>query len=353
MNYEAEKRYIGDLSQLFHIRTFRMVGGRAEGTLCTEIHNGSGLCLTIAADRCMDLQHVRFHDCNIGYINDCGVVAPTYFDANGAEFLRSFTAGMLTTCGLSHMGSPCEDNGETLGLHGRIANTPASEYSVTTAVEDGVPTVYIRGKMRQSRLFGEHFELTREYKIRYGCNKITMTDTVENTGYRPWEHMQLYHFNFGYPLVCEDTRIYLPSAKVEPRTAFAAQGLSCWDTIESPTDNAEEACYYHTLRKAPDGHSSAAIYNHRRNLGVAYTFDADLLDTFVEWKLMGSGEYVIGLEPSNAPVDGRDKARVNGQLKFLQPQEKKQYTFTIRFLQGEQELEAVKVQQNQLVSSKA
>lgn len=58
-----------------------------------------------------------------------GIVAPL-FESQGNGFLRSFYAGLLTTCGLSYIGTPCEDEGETLGLHGRLAATPAEEVGI-------------------------------------------------------------------------------------------------------------------------------------------------------------------------------------------------------------------------------
>ena len=37
----------------------------------------------------------------------------------------------MTTCGLTYMGAPCTDAGDTLGLHGRISNTPACDVGVS------------------------------------------------------------------------------------------------------------------------------------------------------------------------------------------------------------------------------
>ena len=58
---------------------------------------------------------------------------------------------------------------------------------------------------------------------------------------------------------------------------------------------------------------------------LAITFDAENLDGFVEWKMMGVRDYVLGLECGNCYPDGRDVMRKIGMLKFLQPGEKKRY----------------------------
>ena len=58
-------------------------------------------------------------------------------------------------------------------------------------------------------------------------------------------------------------------------------------------------------------------------------FDHKALPYFVQWRMLGKGEYVTGLEPANAPIDGRDKARASSQLPFLEPGEKRIYNFIV------------------------
>lgn len=61
-----------------------------------------------------------------------GIVAPSYFEDEGFKSLRSLSLGLLTTCGLTYFGIPSYENGEELGLHGRIGNIPAEEVGVKT-----------------------------------------------------------------------------------------------------------------------------------------------------------------------------------------------------------------------------
>lgn len=60
------------------------------------------------------------------------------------------------------MGSPCQDNGEHFGLHGRISNTPAEEVYSGTRWIDGKPVLMISGRMREANFFGENVILDRE-----------------------------------------------------------------------------------------------------------------------------------------------------------------------------------------------
>ena len=61
-------------------------------------------------------------------------------------------------------------------------------------------------------------------------------------------------------------------------------------------------------------------------VGLTISFDASDLDGFVEWKMMGVRDYVLGLECGNCYPDGRDVMRRTGMLKFLNPGESKTYT---------------------------
>ena len=118
-------KYIGHESQLYGVEEHRLVGGRGDGMRLLQVKNGKGLEFTVSADRCADISRLSYRGINMGYFSPCGYVAPAYYDDKGVGFLKSFSAGFLTTCGLTAVGSPCEDQGEGLPLHGTIGNTPA------------------------------------------------------------------------------------------------------------------------------------------------------------------------------------------------------------------------------------
>lgn len=117
--------YLGHANQVSYVEEHRLVGGKGDGLRLFEMDNGIGTRLTVSADRCCDISRLSFRGTNMGYLSPCGYVAPSYYDGVGDGFLKSFTAGFLTTCGLQAVGTPCTDDGEELPLHGSIANTPA------------------------------------------------------------------------------------------------------------------------------------------------------------------------------------------------------------------------------------
>jgi hypothetical protein len=327
--FETQRPYIGNIDQLFDVKTYRFVGARREGVLATDISNGAGMEFTVTADRCMDIYSLKYKGKSLNYLTPSGLAGPCYYEPEDDRWLRSFAAGFLTTCGLTTIGTASIDGGETLGIHGRIANIPADNFNVVRSNANDIPSVSLKGTMNESVLFGNCLTLTREIKCRYGENKLYLTDTVENIGYRTSPHMILYHFNIGYPLLSEYAMLEIPSQKITPRDEFAAQMLSKWNVIDPPQNNARESCFYHNLECDENGVSTVGVTNPKEQIGMRIHFDHKALPYFVQWRMLGKGEYVTGLEPANAPIDGRDKARASSQLPFLEPGEKRIYNFIV------------------------
>lgn len=74
----------------------------------------------------------------------------------------------------------------------------------------------------------------------------------------------------------------------------------------------------------------ASIYQPKLDIGLSIHFDTEELDGFVEWKMMGVRDYVLGLECGNCYPDGRKAMRESGMLKFLAPGESKCYTVKVK-----------------------
>lgn len=310
--------YIGHPSQLSGVEEHRLVGGKGDGMRLCEIENGKGLQMTISPDRCCDITRLRFRGVNLSYLSPCGYVAPAYYDGTGSNWLKSFTAGFLTTCGLQAVGSPCVDQGEELPLHGSIANIPAQH----SYWEEDEAAIRVHALVRDEEIFGRKLVLKRVIRISREENSFTIRDEIENTGDRTEPLEILYHMNMGYPLLDEDSVITIPAAEVVPRNEHAAEDIANWMRMEKPRAGYEERCYYH---KFGDTCGKASIYQPKLGIGLEISFDAGELDGFVEWKMMGIRDYVLGLECGNCYPDGRDVMRRTGMLKFLKPGERKRY----------------------------
>jgi hypothetical protein len=330
-------KYVGDLSQLFGVKSYTLDGGRAEGVRAVDVKNGSGLEFTVLPGRCLDLSCLSYKGVNCSYISKTGIVSSQYYNEKGAGFLRSFFAGFLTTSGLTNVGSPCEDTDEELGLHGRISNTPAYDISAGTEWVEGLPLMKVSGKARQAAVFGENIELRREISCKYGENKVYINDTVENYGFKDEPLMLLYHFNLGYPLLSEKSYL-ISSSKVEPRNGEAAKGLNNYSTFQPPTKDYSEQVFYHEPKTQVDGKTCVALINPELRLGAAIWFNKNQLCRLTQWKQAGEGEYVMGIEPCNCHVDGRAEERKRGTLEFLKPGEIREFNLEVEILDGEHDI---------------
>ena len=307
--------YIGNPLQIRGCEHYTLHGGRGEGMNMLYIRNGLGLEAWVSLDRCGDLSRVSFKGENMGYFAPCGYVSPQYYDHIGAGFLKSFTAGFFTTCGLCAVGSPCTDEGEDLPLHGTISNTPAESWSCDE--DEGGLTLKI--KVRDGAIFNRKLLLCRTYRFSYTENSISVSDEVKNEADVESPYMILYHCNMGYPLLSENSEVNIPAASVTPRNDHAAKYTDTALEMEVPQTSYEERCYYHDVI-ANDGVAKVSIFNPDISRGVVMTYDKQALPFFTEWKMMGKTDYVLGLEPGNCTPDGRDVLRKNGTLKFLAPQ---------------------------------
>mgnify|MGYP005843344149 CR=1 FL=1 len=335
-------KYIGDSSQLFGVKDYRLNGGKAEGVRAVDIKNGSGLEFTVLPDRALDIAYLSYKSVNFSYISKTGIVGPQFYYERGTGFGRSFYAGFLTTCGLTNVGSPCTENGEELPTHGRISNTPAEEVYAGTEWVDGIPNMVVKGKVREARLFGENLVLQREIVTKYGENRICINDTVENYGFRDEPLMILYHFNIGYPLLSSKSYLIAPSIKVVPRDEEAAKGTDEYSRFQMPVHGYKEQVFYHELKSDEDGKTFAALINPVQELGVVIRFNNTQLKRLTQWKQMGEGEYVLGIEPCNCPVQGRVKAREQGLLEFVKPGEVRKFNLEIEVLEGSERINQLK-----------
>ena len=318
--------YIGHEQQLYGVEEMRLIGGKADGMRVLQVRNGSGLEFTVSVDRCADLSRLSLGGSNFGYFSPCGYVSPKYYDNEGNGFLKSFTAGFLTTCGLSNVGTPCVDGGESFPLHGTISNTPAE--SVQYWIEND--EIHIKARIRDAAIFSHQLVLEREYVVPLFQNELCINDTVKNIGSCETPVQILYHCNVGYPLLDENTVVSIPSVQVTPRNDHAAEDMENCLRMEKPQRGYEERCYFHSFGADP----KISVYNPTLKKGLVMSYDSDALQYFTEWKMMGEYDYVLGIEPGNTLPDGRDVMRENGLLESLKPQEEKRFSLKFTFVEG-------------------
>lgn len=318
-------KYIGHQNQLYGVEEMRLTGGKADGMRMLYVRNGKGLEFWISLDRCGDISRLSVKGDNFGYFAPCGYVSPKFYDNKGAGFLKSFTAGFFTTCGLTAVGSPCMDNGEELPLHGTVSHIPCESFGYWIKNNE----IHIKLVIRDASIFSYQLLMEREYVVSLDENKISLKDEIKNIGSCDAPLEVLYHCNMGYPLLSEKSEISIPATAIIPRNEHAKSGIdTCLEAIV-PEKGYEEMCYYHEI----SGVAKVSIYNPDIKKGVEMTYDTKELPCFTQWKMMGEYDYVMGLEPGNCYPDGRDVMREKGMLEILKPDQTKVHNLTFEIIE--------------------
>ncbi|MCA9427195.1 MAG: aldose 1-epimerase family protein, partial [Candidatus Omnitrophica bacterium] len=302
--------YTGSLRQIGGIARSQLSEGPGKGMEIATLRTGSGFDLTLLMDRGMDISTASYRGVPLNWSSPSGDAHPNRFDPHGLGWLRTFPGGLLVTCGLRQTGSPCEDEGEALGLHGRYTSLPAERICHTEGWEGDDYVMRLSGEMREAVIFGENLVLHREYRAILGEPRITLTDTVTNEGSSPSPHMILYHCNFGFPLLSPGTELSTPHAQIEPRNPDLEDPEGPLRFTE-PISGYQERVYYHLMETDAEGYVSVRLKNPSIDGGLTFTLEYrhDQLPHFTQWKMMGKRDYVCGLEPGNARVEGRAKER--------------------------------------------
>lgn len=319
-------RLCGRLDQIAGFSRYEMTEGFAKGVEIIEVRTGSGFEFGVCPSRGLDIVWARHNGKSLSWQSKTGIVHPAFYNEANLGWLRGFAGGLLTTCGLHSFGPACEDEGETFGLHDRISYTPAENvHSKTEWIGDSMCNLSIEGTLRQTRVFGANLRLEREIRTQLGRSHVFVNDKITNDGFAPAPLTLLYHCNFGFPFIAPGSMIRLPSMEARPRDEAAQKGADNWQTMEEPNAEYAEQCFFHEMAATHEGYVKAEIWNPEFNLSAYLQYKKAQFPFFTQWKMMGAGDYVCGLEPSNAPLASRAELRRRGELPFLDVGETREF----------------------------
>ncbi len=312
---------LGRMEQLASIRRLVSDDGKGRGMRVLEVNNGSGLSFTVYPDRGMDIGQAYYKGTPLAWVSRNLEVAPHFYDPTDFEWLRTWGGGLLTGCGLTNVGGPNEAGGERHGLHGRLSHLRAEAVNTATGWQNDAFALEVQGTVRQGKVFGENLTRTRTISTRLGEAAITVRDRIENQGFAPAPLMLLYHLNLGWPLVDSGATLEATRHKVKPQNTRAAEGLATWQDITAPQPGFLEQVYYHTLPPNRQGLASMRLANPKIGLAFTVSYRVAELPYLIQWKMMGQGEYVVGLEPANCFPEGQSRMAEQNILRHLQPGE--------------------------------
>ncbi|NLX11282.1 MAG: aldose 1-epimerase family protein [Chloroflexi bacterium] len=317
------------MEQLAGVRLGELGDGSERGARVADVYTASGFQFAVLLDRALDIGLASYQGAPLAAHLVAPFAHPAFYEPQGLGWLRTFGGGLVTGCGMNWMGAPAEDNGQALGIHGRLSHIPATNVSTGAEWQGDDYVIWVEGQVREAMLFNYNLLLKRRISTTLTGTSLRIQDEVINDGYRPTEHMMLYHCNFGFPFVSPDSTLSVDSARMVPRDAVAEPGVDQHLQFQDPVPGYDEQVFYHTPRADASGYATARLTNPNLGLSAYVRFRTAELPCLIEWKMMGAGEYVCGLEPGSAWVSGRPAAREAGQVKVLQAGERVSYDLEI------------------------
>ena len=332
---------ISNHHQLGGIETSVLDNGAGRGTRIAWINTGTGLRYKVVLDRAMDIADAFYNQHSLAWLSHVGIASPQPMSDKGIDWLRTFGGGLLTTCGLSHVGGPETDSYGERGVHGLISNVPAEiESIIQPDPVNGKMDMSITGVMKETKIFGPSLELKRTISATLGEPTIKIHDEVLNRGNTHAPHMLLYHFNFGWPLVDEGTDL-LWNGPTKPRFENTAKIFKegnnfrkCQPPIESHHGSGEEVGIIYPQADAT-GNCVCGLYNSKIGIAVSMRFNKKQLPWLTNWQHWGKNEYVTGIEPGTHPPMGQAKARELNQLIHITPGEMSSYDIELNVMENE------------------
>ena len=331
--------HLGNLDQVAYIRPNQGNAGKEFGLKMLAVKNGL-LDFTVLEGRCLDIFDMHYKGVNLSFISKSGLTSQLLQAQLGEEGLRSLTGGLMYTCGLSNVGPDCVYKGQGQAFHGRMRMTAAENVAVSRRWEGDDLILEVGGEMRESQLFREDLVLRRTITTRAGEKSVLIKNEVENLAFTPREIMLMFHINPGFPILDEGSELIAQIQSIVPRNEVSAEGLKNFSQITMPVDGRIEEAYYLKIGMDDKGDTAAAFVNDRLKMGVYIEYNNKALPEFIYWKAMGSGDYAVGIEPSNCIPEGiAGQSESGGKLVEIAPFEKLQYDLRIGVLDGEQEIE--------------
>ena len=322
---------VSNIAQVGGIETSVLDNGLGKGVRIAWINTGTGLRFKVVIDRAMDIADAFFNQYSLSWLNHPGVVAPQPFSNRGTDWLRTFGGGLITTCGLSHVGGPEQDEHGERGLHGLISNISAEVVSIIQPdPARGIFSMSITGIIKQTQIFGPSLELKRTISATLGSSIIHLHDEIINRGNETAPHMLLYHCNFGWPLADEGAQIFCNGEKT----------ITCPTVSEKHNGSGQDVFF---IDSAPnkEGICVCGIENKKIGLAAVLKFPKKQLPWLTNWQHWAKGEYVTGIEPGTHPPIGQAKAREEGSLIFIAPGETRTYDLEIDILNNQEEIKKV------------
>lgn len=320
--------HVGSLGQVASVTPVTLEEGVGRGSRVLMVRVAGGIDCDVLVDRGLDIGYAKAGTTTLSWLAPRGFPAPAFAEHSGAGWARTFGGGLLTTCGMAHVGPPV-DAPAGAGLHGRVASLPADGVASSVEWNGDEPEVRIAGTVVETTLGGPTLERRRTITIPAGRAELRVEDVVTNVGSHPAPHMYRFHPNLGFPLVRPGDVLDVPGADLVGWRSDAPPRERAWNRVAAPDAAGQEEVLYLGGRSSPPGRALL-----RRDPGADPYLDldwsAETLPVLVVWKLQRARSNVLAIEPSTVEDDGLEAAEAKKRVILLQPDESRTYHLRFR-----------------------
>lgn len=328
-------------SAAWWVRKSTLHGGKQEGVDLIEVNNGC-LSFVVIPTRGMNVLKVEAGDVRLGWDSPVKeVVHPSFINLEsrgGLGWLEGFNEWM-TRCGLEWAGYPGKDKfinnvGDevemNLTVHGKVANTPASEVEVVIEAEPP-HRIHVRGLVEERMFYGPNLSLWSDISTEPGSTSLRFNDRLNNHAAHEQEFQLIYHVNFGPPLLEAGAKFVGAVERVTPFNAHAAKDVQTFDQYAGPREGFVEQVYCLRPIADPEGRSSILLQNAKADRGVSLRFPVKELPFVTLWKNLSALDdgYVTGLEPGTGFPYTRRVERRAGRVPKLAAHAAREFTLDI------------------------
>lgn len=322
-NIKNGQEKVSNVHQVGGIEMSILDNGAGRGLRIAWFNTGSGLRFQVILDRGMDIGAAFYNAYSLTWISHQG---PTFIEPSlkhqNELWLNQFGGGLLTTCGLSHIGNTEIEQEQIRPLNGTIHAQSAEIIEIQQPnLRTGEMDMKIVGILKESNPFGVQLVLKRTIRATLGKSEIHIQDEIINEGNTSTHYMLLYHNNFGWPLVDSDTKLYWDGPAYSRGTINDDKLLqSDYKKVKSPIPSKDaEACIFIDALANEQDQCSCGLINPNIGLQVEIQFNKQQLPWLTNWQHWETNHYVVGLEPGTNPPIGQAKAKASNTLKYIQP----------------------------------
>ena len=340
--------WLGHPDQVAGVEIVEVADGDARGVRLVRLRSGE-VDVDLAVDRALDVVRASVRGVPVGWLSPAGLRHPAFAEPSGWGPMRTFTGGLLQTCGLDHVHGPATGahryghpgiQRDAHPMHGRVAALPARLTRLRRQSSGGRELLVVEGEVRQAAPFAEQLVLVRRVEVEVGGRAVRVVDRVRNDGFRPTPLAVLYHVNVGWPLLSPAARIRSTTgAPTQTGGDVAGKRL---DGVDEPQALGVEGVWELPTLADAAGRAHAAVLTDDvgdgRAAGLLVSWDAAALPVMVEWQATMEGMYAVGLEPSTVGFGGVAAAEAAGTARLLSPGEEATLGVTLTLLHGDDDV---------------